>query len=122
MIKTGRRIISLKVFSGYIKTSGSRTVQQFLIFKCGLTHLNFSLGKLRTTFELQKGLVKTEKKHEDAFDDTWKNKKDEWLDYVKSDVLFMAFSYTRYSKTLELFTFFWHGRLFNSTRAGMEKF
>ena len=32
---------------------------------------------------------------------TWKLKKDEWLDYVKNDVLCTAFSYTRYSKAMQ---------------------
>ena len=106
LIKTGGEINSLKVFSVYIKTSGNKTLQQYVIFKCGLTHLNLSLRKSGTTFEFQKGLVKTEMKHEDVFDNTWKNKKDECIDYVKSDVLCTVFSYTRYSKALELFTLF----------------
>ena len=40
-------------------------------------------------------------KHEDVYSDTWKNKKDGWLDYVKNDVLSRDFSYAMYSKCLQ---------------------
>ena len=40
--------------------------------------------------------------HHDKIDqNNWENKKDEWLDYVKNDVFYTAFSYARYSKAME---------------------
>ena len=36
----------------------------------------------------------------------YKDKKDEWLDYVKQDVLQTAFSYARYCKAMEVLTGF----------------
>ena len=40
-------------------------------------------------------------KHEDVYSDTWRNKKDEWLDYIKNGVLRMVFSSVRYTKYME---------------------
>ena len=40
-------------------------------------------------------------KHGEVFADNWKDKKMEWLDYVKNEVLCTAFSYARYSKAME---------------------
>ena len=37
--------------------------------------------------------MKTELKYEEVVSDTWRNKKDEGLDYVKKDVICTAFSY-----------------------------
>ena len=38
--------------------------------------------------------------------DNYKDKKDEWLHYVKTDVLCTAFSYARYTKAMEEITGF----------------
>ena len=66
----------------------------------------FSEKKLGKTFILQKELLKTEMNHDEFYSDTWKDKKDEWLDYVKNDVLCTAFSYARYSKAMQEITGF----------------
>ena len=71
-----------------------------------MTHLIYSLKKLGKTFKLQKETLKTEMDHDEVYSDTWKNGKDEWLDYVKNNVLCTAFSYARYSKAMEEFTRF----------------
>ena len=105
IIKNGKGIISLKVFNGYIEKD-KKQIPQYLHFRCGTTHLNYSLKKLGKTFELQKELLKTEMKHDDVYEDTWRNKKSEWLDYVKNDVLCTAFSYARYCKNMEDITKF----------------
>ena len=44
--------------------------------------------------------------HDDVYSDTWKDKKSEWLDYVKNDVLCTVFPYARYSKAMEEITGF----------------
>ena len=51
IIKNGKGIIELKVFNGYI---GKKQIPQYLLFTCGMTHLNFLLRKLGRTFNLQK--------------------------------------------------------------------
>ena len=45
--------------------------------------------------------MKTEKNHDEVYSDTWKDKKQEWLDFAKNDVLCTSFCYARYSKTIE---------------------
>ena len=94
IIKNGKGIIESKLFSGliYIKNKPS---PQYLHFRCGMTHLNYSLKKLGKTFRLPKELLKTERNHDEINENNWKNQKDEWLPYVKSDVLCTAYSYAR---------------------------
>ena len=105
IIKNGKGIIELKVFNGYIYKN-NKQIPQYLHFRCGMTHLNYSFKKLGKTFELQKGLLKTEINHNEVHSDTWKDKKSEWLSYVKNDVLCTAFSYARYIKAMEEITKF----------------
>ena len=57
-----------------------------------MTHLNYCLKKLEKTFKLQKELLKHEMNHDEVYSDTWRDKKSEWLDYVKNHVLCTAFS------------------------------
>ena len=45
-------------------------------------------------------------KQAEVFADTWSDKKDEWLEYVKNDVLGAASSYARYSNAMEDITGF----------------
>ena len=66
-----------------------------------MTHLNCSLKKLGRSFKLKKDLLKTEKNHDEVDGDKYKDKKDEWLDYVKQDLLSTAFSYARYCKAMQ---------------------
>ena len=105
IIKNGKGIIELKVFNGYIYKN-NKQIPQYLHFRCGMTHLNYSLKKLGKTFELQKELLKTEINHNEVYSDTWKDKKSEWLPYVKNDVLCTAFSYAKYIKAMEEITEF----------------
>ena len=39
--------------------------------------------------------------HDEIYSDTWKDKKSEWLNYARSDVLCTAVSYARYTKAME---------------------
>ena len=81
-------------------------IPQNLIFRCGMTDLNYSLKKLRKTFNLQKELLKTEMCLDEIDANNYKDKKDIWLPYVKNDVLCTAFSYARYIKAMEEITGF----------------
>ena len=103
--KNGKSYFSMKLFDGYIH-NGKRQIPQYLTFRCGLTHLNYSLKELGKTFILLKELIKTEKNDDEVFSDTWKDKKDIWIDYVKNDVLCTAFCYTRCTKAMEDITGF----------------
>ena len=47
--------------------------------------------KIGKTFKLQKESLKTEMNHDEVDGDNFNDKKDEWLDYVKQDVLYTAF-------------------------------
>ena len=105
IIKNGKGIIELKVFNGYIYKN-NKQIPQYIHFRCGMTHLNYSLEKLGNTFKLQKELLKTKMDHNEVYSDTWKDKKSEWLPYVKNDVLCTAFSYARYCKAMEDITGF----------------
>ena len=105
IIKNGKGIISMKIFNGYIY-NGKKQIPQYLIFRCGMTHLNYSLKKLGKTFELPKELLKTEMNHDEITADNYKDKKDIWLPYVKNDVLCTAYSHARYIKDMEEITGF----------------
>ena len=62
--ENGKGIISLSVFNGYIHNNEKQT-PQYLIFRCGMTHLNYSLKKIGETFQLKKVLLKTETNHDE---------------------------------------------------------
>ena len=94
----------MKVFNGYIEKN--KQIPQYLHFRCGMTHLNYSLKKLGRTFKLQRELLKTEMDHDEIDGDNYSDKIKEWLPYVKNDVLCTAFSYARYTKAKEEITGF----------------
>ena len=100
IIKNGKRIIELKIFDGYIQNT-KKQIPQYLHFRCCMTHLNYSLKKLGRTFKLQKQLLKTETNHDEVDGKNYKDKKDEWMEYVEQHVLCNAFSYARYCKATE---------------------
>ena len=49
IIKNGKGIIELKVFKGNIEKK-KKQIPQYLHFCCGITHLNYSLKKIRKNF------------------------------------------------------------------------
>ena len=95
----------MKVFNGLIQKN-NKQIPQYLHFRCGMTHLNYSLKKLGKTFRLPKELLKTEMNHDDIDGNNYKDKKNIWLPYVKNDVLCTAYSYARYIKAMEEITGF----------------
>ena len=105
IIKNGKGIIELKVFNG-LTYKNNKQIAHYLHFRCGLTHLHYSLKKLGKTFKLSNELLKTEMNHDDIDGDNYKDKKDVWLPYVKNDVLCTAYSYARYIKAMEEITGF----------------
>ena len=100
IFKIGKGIISLKIINGYIENI-KKQIPQYLHFRCGMTHLNYSLKKLGKTFKLPKELLKREMNHDDIDGNNYKDRKDIWLPYVKNDVLCTSYCYARYSKAME---------------------
>ena len=88
IIKNGKGIIELKVFNGLIEKN-TKHIPQYLHFRCGMTHLNYSLKKLGKTFKLPKEFLKTEMDHDEIDENNWRDEKDEWLLYVKNNVLIL---------------------------------
>ena len=60
-----------------------------------MTHLIFLLKKLGKTSKIENELLKTQMNHDEIDYNNYKDKKDEWLDYVQQDVLCTAFSHAR---------------------------
>ena len=72
MIKTGKGIISLKIYNGNVGfKNGSKGKPQFITFVCSMNHLSSSLRKLGETYGLQKELLKQEMNHTEIYEDTW---------------------------------------------------
>ena len=71
-----------------------------------MAHLKNTLKKLGKTFNLQKEILKTEMSHDEIDENIYMNNKDEFLPYVKNDVLITASSYARYNKAMEDITGF----------------
>ena len=71
-----------------------------------MTHLNYSLKKLGKTFKLPKELLKTEINHDEIDENIGRDKKSEWLPYVKNDVLCTAYCSARYCGAMQEITGF----------------
>ena len=104
LIKNGRGIVSLKIFNGYVDLV--KKIPQYVPFRCGRIHIIKSLGKIGESYKLQPCLFKKELEHDEIFEDTWEARENEWLPYVKSDVLLTAFCYARYTMGMEELTEF----------------
>ena len=105
VIKNGKGVIEFKVFNGLIHKN-NKEVPENLHFRCGMTHLNYSSKKIGKTFKLPKELLKTELDHDGIDGNIWSDKKDEWLPYVKNDLLCTAYSYARHIKAMKEITGF----------------
>ena len=53
IIKNGKSIIELKAFNGLIHKN-NKQIPQYLHFRCGMTHLNYSLKNLEKLLNYQK--------------------------------------------------------------------
>ena len=99
LIKNGSGIVSLKIFNGYVDQN--KKIPQYVHLRCGLLHIKDSLKNIGKSYKLQPCLLKQELEHDEIFEDNWEEKENEWLPYLKKDVLSTAFSYARYSKGME---------------------
>ena len=105
IIRKGKGIISSKIFNGCIEKN-KKQIPEHLMFRCSMTHLNYSLKKLGKTFKIPKEFLKTEMDHDEIDANKYKYEKDVWLPYVKNDVLSTAYCYARYNKCMEEITGF----------------
>ena len=64
------------------------------------------MKKIGESYKLQRSLLKKELEHDEIYEDTWESKDNEWLPYVKNDVLSTAFCYARYTMGMEELTGF----------------
>ena len=104
LIENGRVIVSLKIFNGYVDEN--KKIPQYVHFRCGRVHINQSLKKIGESYKLQKSILKKELEHDEVYEDTWEARENEWLPYVKNDVLSTAFCYARYTMGMEELTEF----------------
>ena len=94
LIKNGSGLVSLKIFNGYVDQN--KKTPQYVHFRCGLLHIKDSLKNIGRSYKLQETLLKKELEHYEIFEDNWEEKENEWLPYLKNDVLSTVFSYARY--------------------------
>ena len=104
LIKNRAGVVSLKIFNGYVDQN--QKILQYVHFRCGRVHINKSLRKIGESYKLQESLLKKELEHDEIYEDTWEAKENEWLPYVKNDVLSTAFCYARYTMGMEELTGF----------------
>ena len=69
-------------------------------------HIKDSLKNIGKSYKIQPRLLKQELEDNEIFEDNCEIKENEWLPYLKNDVLSTAFSYARYSKRKEELTGF----------------
>ena len=96
--------MSPKLFNGYVGQNNK--IPQYVHLRCGLLLIKDSLKNIGKSYELQPCLLKQELEHDENFEDNWEEKENEWLPYLKNDVLSTAFSYARCSKRMEELTGF----------------
>ena len=99
LVKNGAGIVTLKIFNGYVDQN--KKIPQYVHFRCGRVHINKSLKKIGESFKLQESLLKKELEHDEIFGGTWEEIENEWLPYVKNDVLSTAFCYARNTMGME---------------------
>ena len=104
LIKNGAGIVSLKIFNGYVDPV--KKIPQYVHFRCGRVHINQKLRKIGESYKLQESLLEKELEHDETHEDTYEAKENEWLPYVKNDVLSTAFCYARYTMGMEELTEF----------------
>ena len=98
------KLISLRMFNGYVDEK--KKIPEYVHFRCGRVHIKKSLKKIGVNYKIPESLLKKELEHDQIYEDTWEQKENEWLPYVKNDVLSTVFCYTRYTMGMEELTGF----------------
>ena len=96
-IKNGADIVSLKIFNGYVDQN--KKTLQYVNFRCGRVHIFKILKKIGEISIFQESSLKKELEHDEIFEDTLEERKNEWLPYVKMTYyqLFSAMLDTRWA-------------------------
>ena len=102
LIKNGSGLVCLEIFNGYVDPV--KKFPQYVHLRCCLLNIKDSLKNIGKSHKLQPCSLKQEFEHDEFFEDNWEEEENEWLPYLKNDVLSTAFSYTRYSKGMEELT------------------
>ena len=72
----------------------------------GRVHINSSLKPIGTSYKLQLSVLKHEMEHDEIYEDNWEEKENEWLPYVRNDLLSTAFCYATYTTGMGYLTSF----------------
>ena len=83
-----------------------KSIPQYVHFRCGRVHIKKSLKKIAESYKLQPSLLKQEMEYDEFYEDTREENKNEWLPFVKNDVLSTVFCYARYTMGMEEITNF----------------
>ena len=73
----------------------NKEIAQYVHFRCGRVHISISLKKIGVSYNLQPSLFEQEMEHDEIYEETSEDKGNEWLPYLKNDVLSTAFSCAR---------------------------
>ena len=68
--------------------------------------ISIVVSKIGISYKLQPLLLKQEMEQYENFEEIWAAREDEWLPYVKNDLLSTAFCYARYTMDMEDLTTF----------------
>ena len=104
LIKNGAGIVSLKLFIVYVDQN--KKIPEYVHFRCRRVHIKKSLKKIGESYKLQPSLLKQQIEHDEISEDIREEKENEWLPYVKNDVLSTGFSYARITMGMENLTRF----------------
>ena len=105
LFKNRSGIVSHKKFNCYVDQN--KKIPQYDPFRCGRVDINNSLKKIEfISYNLQLSLLKQEVDHDEIYEDTWEDKENESLFYLKNDGLSTAFPYAKYAKRIEELTGF----------------
>ena len=104
IFKNGAGIVSPKKYNGFVDKD--KKIPHYVPFRYGRVHIDKSLKKKGIKYKLKPLLLKQELDHDEIYGETWEDKENEWLPYLKNDVLSTVFSYARYVKGMEEVTKF----------------
>ena len=85
MAENGSGIVSFKNFNIYVDQN--QKIPQYVHFRCGSMHIKDSLKKIGKSYKLESHLLKQELEHDEIYEDIRKEKENEWLPYLKNDML-----------------------------------
>ena len=104
--KNEKGIVSLKIIHKNNELLESKYVLQSIYFRCVMAHNKSTLKNISLSYGLQRELLKEEMDEDEVFEDIWMDKKYEWIDFLKNDVLCTTLSCPRYGKGMEEITGF----------------